>query len=129
MKEIRIIKFRAWDKQRGKMSQWKNLLDYANYVSGGGNEVFKNPDLLLMQFTGITDKDGKEIYEGDIVKQEKWVSVGKYEETISIIKYKGVEFTCECIGEWEGSNADLNGNAEVIGNVWENPELLPNSIT
>lgn len=80
------------------------------------NKIPVIPETVGM-FTGITDKNGKEIFEGDIVNQEKLVSVGKYEPTTGIVRYKGIKFTCDCIGDWEGSNAELNGNAVITGTI------------
>ena len=76
------------------------------------------------QYIGLKDKNGKEIYESDIVNQEIWISVGKYERAIGVVKYRIVGFTCECVGDYIGSNAKVNSNAIVIGNIYENPELL-----
>ncbi len=133
---MRQIKFRVWDtdKQRFIWTGFENFLsetheDKPQDVRQG--RMVLNADwagmgsrCVFQQFVGIKDKNGKEIYEGDIVNQEKWVSVGKYAPSTGVVKYKSVGFTCECIGDWFGSNADLNGNAEIIGNIYENPELL-----
>ena len=60
---MREIKFRAWDKVNNKMYDWKYLFSFKS-VCG----LFDNSNLELMQFTGLLDSSGKEIYEGDIVK-------------------------------------------------------------
>jgi len=124
---MREFNFRVWDSFNQTMKYceddtWidylsKFFIEYDNLIEGENNPI-------LMQYTGLKDKFGKDIYEGDIVKQEIWVSVGKYSPSIGIVKYKSTEFTSECIGDWTGSNAKLNGNAEVIGNIYENPEIL-----
>lgn len=94
------------------------------YFNGESSLVHEVEPSSIGQFTGLTDKNEKEIYEGDIVKQEKWVSVGKYAEATGVVVFKSPLFTVECIGDWHGSNADLNCNSEIIGNTTDNPELL-----
>ena len=78
----------------------------------------------LMQYTGLKDKNGKEIYEGDIVEVSKDISAGKYRVQfwdnesafmlIDDLKPKSMR-----LGVWFCSN-----KIEVIGNIYENPELL-----
>ena len=117
---MREIKFRAWDTDKIKFIDCTthSLGQVCNDFAGLGNRFY------YQQYTGLKDKNGKEIFEGDIVNQEKYVSVGVYKQTIGIVKYACFKFYSDCIREWEGSHADLNGNAEVIGNIYENPELL-----
>lgn len=115
---MREIKFRAWDESNGMI--------YPDFPKGS----LRSADILtrwttVMQFTDLHDKNGKEIYEGDIVKAV----------------YKGWG---ECWGEvvWVGCGYDVhmlqptNDNFwdleddgwEVAGNIWENPELLNPSL-
>lgn len=83
--------------------------------------------LYFMQYTGLKDKKGKEIYEGDIIN---WEYGKRYPGTVDAVVYQGygynpfiksIGFDMECLGHHL-----LNGTAEceVIGNIYENPELL-----
>ena len=91
----------------------------------------ENPDgIILMQFTGLKDKNGKEIYEGDVVR------VGEFENdsdsSIHQVKWFGEEgYPAFDLVKWGGEANALseisqgdNFECEVIGNVYENPELL-----
>ncbi len=69
-----------------------------------------------MQFTGLHDKNGKEIYEGDIVKMPNW----SYPVEVIYLLPK-CRFCCKLIG---GVNDFIPQNSEIIGNIYENPELL-----
>jgi len=128
----REIKFRVWKKTE---------MVFLNYVisliKGTAKWVYRQPaslcfqselqhcidsdEFVVMQYTGLKDKNGKEIYEGDIIdckEQEEGIP-----HRIALWRD---EYACFQIGPWE--KQELKGEViEVIGNVFENPELLQNS--
>lgn len=115
----REIKFRAWDEVSEKMLNWNDFLDT------NMKNTFIAPEstgLILMQYTGLHDKNGKEIYEGDIVKYRD--SRGQHIE--KVIFDKG----CFYAGMHWGSSTRVAPKlintriTEVIGNIYDNPELL-----
>ena len=106
----REIKFRAWLPSLGKMEM--GLFG----LRSDGLPSFNDHDAVLMQFTGLHDKNGKEIYEGDIVKF--WGGVGKVIYFSTYASFR-IEYT-----ENDLFDLNLNADIEVIGNVFENPELL-----
>ena len=84
----REIKFRAWDDVSEKMLNWNDFLDT------NMKNTFIAPEstgLILMQYTGLHDKNGKEIYEGDLVQQFNIKENG-------IIEYKYGQFGIKCLG-------------------------------
>lgn len=115
----REIKFRAWDEVSEKILNWNDFLDT------NMKNTFIAPEstgLILMQYTGLHDKNGKEIYEGDIVKYRD--SRGQHIE--KVIFDKG----CFYAGMHWGSSTRVAPKlintriTEVIGNIYDNPELL-----
>lgn len=119
----RIIKFRFWNKKdygsngdsfyqpANSMVEWENAKDDPNKWIN-----FEDENVLPMQFTGLKDKNGKEIYEGDILRD--------IEGIISEVKYKGRRF-CAVAKDGFDSLEDPDEN-EVIGNIYQNPELINN---
>ena len=116
-KFMREIKFRAWDKQTKKMDDWQYVSTYDNLT-----RWIEWPERkVLMQYTGLKDKNGKEVFEGDI-----YIYTGKFEG--SPPSYVG---NLQSFFELKGSLEDAHGfvygddySFEVIGNIWENTELL-----
>jgi len=119
----REIKFRAWDGKN--MIPVTNLILTKEKTIACGNlqdETWKQTRIIennLMQFTGLKDKNGKEIYEGDIVH---YFFMGK--EWIEPILW-------QMINSMENSFSGFRihgcwANCEIIGTIYENPELLKN---
>lgn len=127
--EKREIKFRFWN---GASMKEVGTLEFFDFGEIHINEelVLKEP-IHLMQYTGLKDKNGKEIYEGDVVKcSDNRVAKVIFGETGWMIESKPFS-KMEIRFSEENSvirmNADRYGklkNTEVIGNIYENPDLL-----
>lgn len=132
---MREIKFRAWVNKEdtyGKKGGMYTGFSFSDIENGRAeSNVFcedrtweepKWDKAILMQFTGLLDKSGKEIYEGDIVIMSPGFGC-EWEERVGIVKYEYSSFWVSSKGR---SNIldDHDAFFEIIGNKWENPELL-----
>jgi len=120
------FKFRAWHKSTNRMFNIYSLSpDYIfeDTLNGVGNSTVpaKTKDCEIMQYTGLKDKNGNEIFEGDIVKNGlsgTWIIQPIESGSMSLLgickQYKDKNFDISA----------LNYNVEVIGNIYENPELI-----
>ncbi len=127
----REIKFRAWDKFRLKMYSVSSLVQDANLFSVGGvgpHIISKDGNLVLlseielMQYTGSKDKNGIEIYEGDIIKYYHNYTGEIMREVVFKYGSYGIEGTTKGTHIIFGNI--LESEREVIGNIYKNPELL-----
>lgn len=120
-----IPKFRAWLKKEKKMDNYIDHISWLEdelYCIGDGiTYMVSAEDLLLMQSTGLRDKNGKEVFEGDIVKMVKDVySEPTYYE---VVRHYGGAYRIE--SKQHGCELWLrHTDCEVVGNVYENKELL-----
>lgn len=108
---MRDIKFRAWDKKFKKMVGLKGVQDFFSIRSDG---LPSNDNYELMQYTGLKDKNGKEIYEGDIVKDKYGLKIVYFSKGAFYLQDHDVLYWLH----------DYNFYIEVIGTIYENPELL-----
>lgn len=107
---MREIKFRAWG--FNKMFEPRTLVNMCQCMPR-----IDFQGLTLMQITGIKDKNGKEIYEGDILEGKDHWAWGDWRK---VVTFDGGCFRPFGTGDWEPDPEDV----EVIGNIYENPELL-----
>ena len=118
---MREIKFRAWDKLNKEMFNVESINFQERKVYRDIVSYRKFNDIELMQYTGLKDKNNKEIYEGDIL------SDGNNEKPYKVIFENG-SFRTEFEGDFEEYSFDLIDvvaqGCEVVGNIYENPELL-----
>lgn len=119
---MREIKFRAWDKKEKKMQYLKNIgicYEYScltfqgdsysgicEWPTGDDSEI-ENQE--IMQYTGLNDKNGKESYDGDILK---WFYSNYAEPCIAEVTFSNGRFDIP------------SEEFEIIGNIYQNPELL-----
>ena len=113
---MREIKFRAWNKVGNKMGPSENLV---SWILGACTVAEKslNKDWsasIFMQYTGLKDRNGVEIYEGDILKGGYVV---QWSET-------GFCYEAKMVGYGAAPLYYFQKEDEVIGNIYENPELL-----
>ena len=120
-----IPKFRAWLKKEQKMD---NEIDHISWledelycIGDGITYMVLAEDLVLMQSTGLKDKNGKVIFEGDILKSNKYITSVFYERGAYCVKFSrtpNTTVTMNVISFIE------KYKTKILGNIYENPELL-----
>ena len=131
---MKEIKFRAWEKHAKRMLEIIGL-EFENneltavrvkYPNGHiPNKIWYSNGITIMQFTGLKDKNGKEIYEGDIVDFIDYGFEGESEYNCrgQVIFEDGAWHITNSISTSELFNYEV-GAIKVIGNIYENPEIL-----
>jgi uncharacterized phage protein (TIGR01671 family) len=120
---MREIKFRGWGVDAEMMHDWEQVQKITDW--------WKHGAVALMQYTGLKDENGKEIYEGDIIT----VTKNGYKDKIAVVNYDDNQVGFIYQNPKERVDVDcgkrcydvcfLDGTMEeVIGNIYENSELL-----
>lgn len=125
----REIKFRAWLKKEKKMVNVETIdftdksiqyLEKSEFINAYLLRRVSFDDVELMQYTGVKDKNGKEIYEGDIV-----ILNDTEEENRCVVKYKyGSYILIDGDLREDLSNVESYKFLEVVGNIYENKNLM-----
>ena len=118
----REIKFRLYSEALRVMFSPETQIGHLWSIKEAPNGILKTAEgEILMQFTGLKDKNGKEIYEGDIIEitsygDKKRRDVVEYDQFMN----------CGCCDDVKGIGFDFGTHNDfiVIGNIYENPELL-----
>lgn len=136
-----IPKFRAWDKTQEIMIDYIISIDFIKKIITYDYEdsldlTVRFDDVILMQSTGLTDMNGVEIYEGDIVRTfsninkytDPWMSDSEPEYELSTIVRSGACFMTTYKGDpsepLDFTVSSMAKHLEVIDNIYENKELL-----
>ena len=130
---MREIKFRAWDEQKKVMhfdfqfiksgdrgNDWIIFQSDKENFNGNFNPYFSQ-QLKIMQYTGLKDKNGVEIYEGDIVNVHSYTVTG-----LGKVGFNKGSFVFNKFEYPTSQVLHSFSEIEIIGNIYENPELLEN---
>lgn len=141
----RELKFRAFDKLTNKMvvtgfhifgevtmfgvlsTHIFENLGNKEYGSALEMELARQDDIVIMQYTGLKDKNGKEIYEGDIIRSD---TSGHYWKVCFGYSFNFTGWYGQSVGNGEKTpintdfQSDINSAIALVGNIHENPEIL-----
>lgn len=124
--KMREIKFRAWDKEHKEWVNYSitdNKLEFYVKKADRWKIDQRGRRFVLSQCTGIKDINGEEIYEGDIFIARNYHNC-KFKVIYDGSRFIGVNYDRERVCYVDSSYKDGSSRLEIIGNIYENPELL-----
>ncbi len=119
----RLIKFRAWDKRLMKLEMIYNIQDGSDFRGQSFGEYLNYPDCYdVMEYTGLQDSSGKDIYEGDLLMDKKQLISGIWYQVIFDKGWFVAEYED---GKGRPRRRDIAETEFLkMGNIYENPDLL-----
>lgn len=123
-----LLRFRAWLKEDKEMVDVEEINFYNgefDFIGDAITWMCKSNDCILMQSTGLRDKNGKEIFEGDILKVTNllsWLEVVSLNEDKAMFVSKETKRKVEETPLYDLFNTDIF-EVEIIGNIYTNPNL------
>lgn len=124
---MKRLKFRAWNKEAEKIVGWDDIKNHYNLLAMLDPVARDYGKYIVMQYTGLIDTNGIEIYEGDIVRVMKYDNIAEIEydgSSFRISQYdRGYGITLKTIID-EVFEDRTHRNLTVIGDIYSNPELL-----
>lgn len=126
---MREIKFKIWNLEK---KQWENVLRWAISPEDGSVIDAHEPGVFtvapfsyeIVQYTGLKDKNGKQIYEKDIIQWINYTTINDGEKNITVIEYDDKDASFYIGGWYDRDFPDTSKEALILGNIYENPELL-----
>ena len=130
-----ILKFRAWDKTTSKLHVVNGIYcdnKKIHYIDDNRVRFVGFDNVIIMQSTGLFDKNNKEIFEGDIISDGHTSRDIRHHQTLGFytIDGNGVEGffgDTASLEDFEEVSKYMFENIAIIGNIYENPELLEGS--
>lgn len=125
---MREIKFRAWDKEHKRWTNYSIADDLPRFYdkhTGCWKTDKDGKRFILCQYTGLKNFNGKEIYEGDIVRAvgfSKWIGVVEYSDENQAFIFDDLDKKYR--GESTVFMNQFDDGFEILGNIYENPKLL-----